>query len=592
MDLSLGESTFFTKLLFRFFIITMIVILIFGLSVIYYFKTFYIQQKRTQINKNSTAVLEYLARSFAKDDKQEVVNWLNIIGKLNEGQVWLINEQGYLTFSYPYSFSEEKRFSRYEGIFEGNTISREVTTSDFENTMLLVGMPVKYDDKVIAALLVFTPIKEINATVNQIAKLMGLISIFSLFLILFITYFWSRSLSNPLRNIGNIAAEISKGKFGKKVEIEDKRISKEVNMLADSINIMSDKLEQTIRSLIEEKSKLQHVLAGMEEGIIAVNNEGKIILINQSASDLFNLETDVKGEHIKEVVDEPKIKAAFKTALNDEQGDWQEIVFKKENTKQYILFHCTPIKLENESFQGGVALFQDISQRYRFEKLQEEFVANVSHELKAPLSSIKGSVELLLDGVINDPKKQEQYLEMILEESNSLTHLIEETLILAEIDSGGLEVNKDRVNLKTLFENLVLFFNNIKKEKQKLELDVAGDIFISANKEKIRQVLINLLSNSVKFSPVEGTIKLEAEKFKKEVKIMVKDNGTGIPEEELENIWERFYKVDKARTPGKKSSSGLGLAIVKQIIEEHQGRVFVESISGEGSCFGFFISCA
>ncbi|SFL62441.1 sensor histidine kinase [Halanaerobium salsuginis] len=581
------EKTFFTKLLLRFFAITMIVILIFGFSVIYYFNNFYLNQKEEEIQKNSEAVLDYLAASVNSEDKQEIVNWLGIIGNLNDGQAWLINPEGYLEFSYPYSFDETKRFSSYESIFAGQTISRQVDAADFDNTMMLVGIPVIYESNVIAALLVFTPVKEINATVNQITKLMFLISTLSLLLILFISYFWSRSLARPLANIGYVAAQISAGKFGKEVKIDQKQVSKEILLLAGSINIMSRKLAQTIKSLLSEKEKLQHVLSGMKEGLIAVNDQGEIILINRTAVELFNLEKSSRGKKINSIIQDEKIIKAFEEILTAEQEEWQEIISKKEQTNQYLLVHCAAISLKDELNRGAVALFHDISERYRFEQLQREFVANVSHELKAPLTSIRGSAELLLDGVIKDQERQQQYLEMILTESNRLTNLIDETLILAEIDAGGLELNKEKISLPDMINHLKLFFENIKKDEQQLEISVL-ELTITANREKLRRILINLLSNSVKFSPAGTKIKLKVELIGQEVKFSVSDQGTGIPQSELKNIWERFYKIDKARTPGKKSS-GLGLAIVKQLVEEHNGHVFVKSEVNKGSIFGFYL---
>ncbi|PUU93820.1 MAG: two-component system, OmpR family, sensor histidine kinase ResE [Halanaerobium sp.] len=591
MKLNFEKNTFFTKLIFRFLVITMIVILIFGFSVITYFKTFFVEQKEAQINKNSKAVIDYLADSKAEDNKQEIVNWLSIIGELNDGHAWLINEQGVLEFSYPYSFDEERTFSGYETIFEGNTISREVNTEDFELTMLFVGMPVKYQDEVIAGLLVFTPIDEINSIIEHIVGIMIYISLTALVFILFVSYYFSRSLANPLHNMGLVAARISQGEYGKKVEIKEKGASKEIKLLSESINLMSGKLEQTIKSLAEEKNKLKHVLSGMEEGIVAVNSSGRIILTNQSAESLFNFEEDIRDKEISEVKLYPEVTEVFEQIISKEKAAQEQLIISKEDTNQYYLVHFTAIRLEDDSFWGGVAIFHDISERYRFEKLQREFVANVSHELKSPLSSIRGSVEILLDGIIENPEEKREYLKMILRESNSLSHLIDETLTLAEIDAGGVELNKDQLQIKELFENLKVFFKNIKKDGQSLQIEVDPGLKVRANREKLRQVLVNLLSNSVKYSAETGRIKLKAEREKAQIRFSVADNGVGIPESEQKNIWERFYKVDKARTPGDRSS-GLGLAIVKQIVKEHQGEVFLESSEGEGSTFSFTIPAA
>lgn len=588
MKFNLEKDSFFTKLIFRFLIITMIVVLIFGFSVITYFKTFFIEQKEAQIHKNSNAVIDYLAESKVENNKQEIVNWLSIIGKLNEGHAWLVNQKGVLEYSYPYSFDEKKVFSGYETIFAGNSIAREINSDDFEITMQFVGLPVKYQGEVIAALLVFTPIEEINSIIEHVFKIMLSISLFALFFILFISYYFSRSLAKPLHNMGLVAAQISQGKYGKKVEIKEKGASQEVKILSESINLMSEKLKQTIDSLAEEKNKLKYVLSGMEEGIIAINHSGEIILTNKAAAEIFGFKADLQGAKITEVNLDPEVKANFKQIINSENFTSKQLVISREETKEYYLVHLTEIKLKDGQFWGGVAIFHDISERYRFEKLQREFVANVSHELKSPLTSIKGSVEILLDGIIENEAQKKEYLKMILKESNSLAHLIDETLTLAEIDSGGVELNKEKIKVKTLFQDLEIFFNNIKKEKQSLDFEFEAGLEIYANREKIRQVLINFLTNSVKYSSKKGKIKLKATQLANKIKISVIDNGIGIPKAEQKNIWERFYKVDKARTPGERSS-GLGLAIVKQIIKEHQGELAVKSKEGEGSTFSFIL---
>jgi PAS domain S-box-containing protein len=329
----------------------------------------------------------------------------------------------------------------------------------------------------------------------------------------------------------------------------------------------------------------------MEEGIIAVNSSGRIILTNQSAASLFGFEEELQAKKISELQLYPEVTEVFEQIISKEEAAQEQLIISKEDTNQYYLVHFTAIHLEDGNFWGGVAIFHDISERYRFEKLQREFVANVSHELKSPLSSIRGSVEILLDGIIEDPAEKREYLKMILRESSSLSHLIDETLTLAEIDAGGVELNKEEIQVKDFFENLRVFFKNIKKAEQSLKIEVEPELKVRANREKLRQVLVNLLSNSVKYSAETGRIKLKAEKEAGQVRFSVADNGIGIPAAEQKNIWERFYKVDKARTPGERSS-GLGLAIVKQIVNEHQGEVFLESSEGEGSTFSFTIPAA
>ncbi|MFP4662217.1 MAG: sensor histidine kinase, partial [Halanaerobiales bacterium] len=238
---------------------------------------------------------------------------------------------------------------------------------------------------------------------------------------------------------------------------------------------------------------------------------------------------------------------------------------------------------------GVVALFQDISERWRFEQLQKDFVANVSHELKAPLSSIKGAGEILLDKVIVEPAKQDEYLKMIVEETDRLEDLVDDILILSELDANTSNYSRAKISVNDLLKKVSRIFRKIMdQENYSLQIILSEEnIYIRESEEKLKQVLLNLLENAYKFS-AGGSIELGVEYLKNELKFWVKDNGIGIPENELENIWERFYKVDKAHTPGK-SGSGLGLSIVKQTIEDSGGRVFVESEYGNGSTFGFYL---
>ncbi|MFW6306520.1 MAG: sensor histidine kinase, partial [Bacillota bacterium] len=341
---------------------------------------------------------------------------------------------------------------------------------------------------------------------------------------------------------------------------------------------------------LSERNKLKYVLTGMEEGILAINNRKEIIIINNSAKRILDIRHEEPvGHQLSSLVSQDKIVELISKSLDDEFVVQDEFLLNIDNSDKRILLRCTPIYSNGKSLWGVVALFQDISQRWRFEQLQKDFVANVSHELKAPLSSIKGAGEILLDKVIVDSDKQDEYLEMIIEETDRLEDLVNDILTLSESDSSKSNYKRNKVNVNILLEKVTQIFKKIiDQENYKLEtVLLEKDEYISMSEEKSKQVLLNLLENAYKFSS-DGFIKIGAKNLSGEIKFWVKDYGIGISENEIDNIWERFYKVDKAHTPGT-SGSGLGLSIVKQIIENNGGRVFVESKYGCGSTFGFYL---
>ncbi|MCK8817643.1 cell wall metabolism sensor histidine kinase WalK [Natroniella sulfidigena] len=559
---------------------------------IYFFRGFYYEKRESEIITNNRTMMNFISQSLAERNMNQTFNWLKVVAELNSGQAWIINEEGYLLSSYP-ALTDKRdkqiKFLEFEDVLAGNIVSSRVESAHFERPMLLVGMPIYYQGDLEGALLLFTSVAGINSTIRQVQKMMIYSSLLAILLAMIVAYRWSKSLSAPLRRMGEVAIELSQGAFGKTVEVDAEG---EIATLADSMNYLSKRLEKTIDDLREERNKLKYVLTGMEEGVLTVDHRQEIILINQSAVKLLNLKNKDKVINQKlELIGNNKVKNLFQKVLEEEESYREELSLGEKNKQKRILLHITPIYSEDNQLWGVVGLFQDISQRWRFEQLQKDFVANVSHELKAPLASIKGSSEILLDGIITDKEQQQNYLQIILDETNRLTQLVNEILDLAEVDNQVVSFELERVAVNQLLEQIGLVFSKgLKSEEDCLTIiKPEEESYVWANKEKIKQVLLNLLNNAYKFSPDHAQITLGATKAdENKVKFWVEDKGIGIPQDELENVWERFYKVDKARTPDQ-GGSGLGLSIVKEIIEQHQGDVFVDSELETGSVFGFYL---
>lgn len=588
-------DSLFSKLIIRFILISLIAIIVLGGSMIYIINSVFYDMKEEEIIKGTRAVNNYIFNALADNNYQVVGNWIEILAQTHSGKVWLIDNKGYLTVSYPVEKktpAKPKRFGRYKEVLGGEIFIQRVSSEYFEEPMLLVGLPITLaDQKSNFGLLVFTPVSGIDETVKQIIRLMLYSSLVTILLATLVAYTWSKSLSSPLKQISNFAINLGEGDFGKTINLESSKRIKEIDNLGESINYLSSTLKQSVDSLVEEKNKLQYVLAGMEEGVLAVNKTSRIILINRSAQSLLSVRgEEVSGKTLKKGIVEDEVLRIYKKVMETREIHTEDIFLEEKGVKKRIMVHLTPIYIQEDLFWGVVGLFQDISERWRFEQLQKEFIANVSHDLKAPLSSIKGATELLLDNIIDSSEKREKYLKMIFEESNRLENMVKEILELDEFKGEGLKMIMEEVEVGQLLTNLQMVFDKIiKNEKVILETVIPKEeIYVRADKNKLKQVILNLLDNAYKFSGEEGKIQLGAKSEKGRVKFWVSDQGKGIPQHELNNIWERFYKVDKSRTPGEKGS-GLGLAIVKRIVEEHGGQVFVSSKINQGTTIGFYL---
>lgn len=345
-----------------------------------------------------------------------------------------------------------------------------------------------------------------------------------------------------------------------------------------------DKLKEKSSSLVQERDKLTAILSSMTEGVLAVDKEGKILLVNQAASNTFGLGNKVMGRPIWEVLQNEQINPLVKETLRSGESQISELTNLSPSEKVFRL-HITPIR-DSQGELGVAIILHDITDLKKLEKMRVEFVANVSHELKTPLASIKGFVETLQEGALNEPENAMKFLSIIERHTNRLTDLINDLLSLSKIESGETPLELKRIKLLPFINKTVATFDDrIRKKRHSLTVNVQdGSLEIAADKALLDQALSNLLDNAIKYTPPGGKITVSATDTGRHIELAVSDNGIGIPEQDLPRIFERFYRVDKARSR-EMGGTGLGLAIVKHIVLAHGGTVFAKSKSGQGSTF-------
>ena len=354
------------------------------------------------------------------------------------------------------------------------------------------------------------------------------------------------------------------------------------------ITELSQRLVRQRQKSYDEKKELSAILAGMVEGVIVIGTNEHILYVSPNASTMFHMRSsELAGKPYWEVVPHQQINASIKEALAEQKAINKEItLIGPQDT--FLSMQISPVTQEGR-LTSVVAIFHDITELKKLLRLRSEFVANVSHELKTPLTSIKGYAETLAEaGEI--PPNARHFLDIIHKQASRLELLVEDLLRLSTIESKDSKMDRTLQDLAPIVQSvLAMHKKTIEAAGHTATVDVPADLpKVCVDRHRLEQVFINLLDNAVKFTPTPGKITIRAKQEGPEVRVDVQDTGIGIGAEHLPRVFERFYRVDKARSsqPG---STGLGLAIVKHIVQAHQGRVEVQSTLGNGSTFSIFL---
>jgi len=413
---------------------------------------------------------------------------------------------------------------------------------------------------------------------------MGAVVFFSAAILAWITY---RRLINPIEEMSYVAQDMARGNLDQEIRIF---AQDEIGDLARSINYLARELKKNIDDVISEKNKIQAILASMCDGVIAMDNWGRVILVNPIVEKYFGTTLEAsKGKNIRRVIRNSDFEKLLNQFLETGRPVQKQI---RLLTPEPRIFRVQVTPLRDTGVDGGgmVALLRDFTGKKKLEEMRSEFVANVSHELRTPLTSIKGFTETLLEGALEDPVTARHFLNIINVESERLTRLIDELLNLSKIEDHKATPEWQPVAINELIERAVTIFQPRATEKSlSIEVNLPENLpLVQGDPDMLRQVLINLIDNAVSYTQEGGMIRVSAEAGENKVKVAVQDNGIGIPEDSISRVFERFYRVDKARSR-EQGGTGLGLSIVKHIIDVHHGSVQVNSKVGEGSTFTFVL---
>lgn len=444
-------------------------------------------------------------------------------------------------------------------------------STTLKQRMMYVAIPVEKSGRIVGVIRTSLPLEEIEGLIGTMNRNIGHFTVLLLMFALVLAYLSSKLLSRPIKDMVSTTKKIASGDFG--VRIFAKR-KDELGELAAALNEMARKLEDSFASLSTERQELRAILSSTVEGIVVLEEGGRIILANESFKRMFGLPPSIRGKFYWEILRNPDFKTFVEDISRKGKVEAKEVGFQD---KVYL---ANGVLLEDGR---KVAVFHDITEFKKLERIKADFVANVSHELRTPLTAIKGFVETLEEEAT---PAQQHFLQIIRRHSDRLINLVNDLLILSKLEDRELKLEIQEVNLKDLVSDVLrMFEGRIKEKNLTAELFVEeGNAVIHGDPFLLEQLFINLIDNAIKYNVENGRIELRLSPIDGHMKIEVSDTGIGIAREHLDRIFERFYVVDKGRSR-ELGGTGLGLSIVKHIVLAHNGRIDVQSEPGRGTTF-------
>ncbi len=454
--------------------------------------------------------------------------------------------------------------------------------------MVYVAVPVKDGKDILGVVRTSMPLTSAVHAFSEIRLKLIVGSVLIALVAGLISLIASRWIIYPIEEIRKGAQRFAGGELGSRLEVKS---ADEIGGLALALNEMAAQLDERIQTITRQRNEQEAILASMIEGVVAVDNKERIIIMNQAARQMLGMaSSDVQGRSIQEIIRNTELHTLISDTIKEKKNHEGEITFEKEN-KKFMQVHCANLKDVLGESIGAVVVFNDITKLKSLENLRRDFVANVSHELKTPITSIKGFVETLLDGALQSPDDAKRFLGIISKQTDQLNALIDDILSLSRTEQNNekRQIKTESYAVSEIFENAIEVISVKAAEKDvNISLSCEKNLKANVNFPLISQAVVNLLTNAINYSDPGNIVEIKAAKVDNEVVISVRDYGCGMDKKHLERLFERFYRVDKARSR-KLGGTGLGLAIVKHTAQAHNGRASVVSEPKKGSEFFIYL---
>lgn len=446
----------------------------------------------------------------------------------------------------------------------------------------VLSTPIMHNKEAIGAVYLVARVENIFTQMKDINKILATGTAIALLFTAILGVLLAQTITRPISDMRKQALAMTRGNFSRKVKVYG---YDEIGQLAITFNNLTKKLQEAQATTEGEKRKLSSVISYMTDGVISTDRKGRIILINEPATQMLGVSRET-------VLSQPLVSVLGL----DENYTFEDLLQEKDSivldystkSKPFILrANFSIIQKESGFVNGLIAVLYDITEQEKIDLERREFVANVSHELRTPLTTMRSYLDALAEGAWKDEEIAPNFLEITQTETERMIRLVNDLLQLSKMDSVDYRLSREWVNFPVFFNRIIDRFEMTKNQNVTFVREIPEDaMFVEVDEDKITQVLYNIISNAMKYSPEGGTITFRTKEMEDKITISISDEGVGIPKDNLDKIFDRFYRVDKARTR-KLGGTGLGLAIAKEMVNAHGGRIWADSVEGKGTTIFF-----
>lgn len=577
------------KIGLSFFILFFVVMVIVGIFSGELMKSTYLNMKENQLEDDAKILLQTTNMENLDLDKDAATIQKSLVplGEDIDARITVIDSKGDVvadTKKDPQKLDNHMNRPEVTDILKkGESVGISIRESDsLGYSMLYVAVPVKHQSKTDGVLRISISLESIDAAVAKLWGNLALIFGIALVIIAAISVFIARKITRPVREIIEVSTDLANHKYDSRIH---GKISGELQDLSISVNTLAESLETQMFEIKQNEQRLNAIVQNLVSGVMLINVDKQVIMTNRTMYQILG-ETEITGKPFYEVIKSFALSQLIEATFETKTIQQKEIIlyFPRE---MILDASVSPILGENGEITGIILLLHDITQIRHLENVRSEFVTNVSHELKTPVTALKGFAETLLDGAMYDEMLLKKFLTIIKEESDRLHRLIMDILALSRIEQNPVPENVELVEVDEVIEQSARTIFEMATEKNIQVIipeKTIPSVTIETDRDKLQQILINLLSNAINYTPVDGKVEVKLIEQEAEVIIEVTDNGIGIPAKDIDRVFERFYRVDKARSRHS-GGTGLGLSIVKHLVENCGGRIEVESQEEVGSTF-------
>jgi two-component system phosphate regulon sensor histidine kinase PhoR len=568
--------------------LTIIIFLVFaGIGAVFgpLFKEFYLERVNDRLSKEAEVAALYLDRTELSDT-ENVEESINQLASRLDLRISVVGLDGTVVADSegePGQMENHLDRPEIQNAAEHGSGFEIRYSNTLNNELIYYAVPYVQQGETVAYLRFAMSIQEFNHVYRSIWVILAVCFFLAFLIIVFVAAKLANQLTEPIDDARKTAIQLAKGNYAARAYTGN---SKEAGQLNQSLNVLAENLDQITKTYENQQERLKALIENMGSGLLLIDEKGYITLVNQSCKDIFREDTDewLNKLYYQAVKYKEVIKVVQEILLTETKTRKQAALHMDIETR-HVDIHAAPVIGQDDKLKGVVLVFHDITELIKLEQTRKDFVANVSHELKTPVTSIKGFTETLIDGAMEDPALRERFLTIIAKESERLESLIYDLFELSKIEQERFLLNWEPVELSALAEDVIFMLSEKAAQKNiQLENKVKGNTLIEGDPFRLKQILINLINNAITYTPDGGTVCVQTKEQAETVVLKVKDTGIGINKKELPRIFERFYRVDRARSRNS-GGTGLGLAIVKHLVDAHKGRITVESKAGKGSSF-------